>query len=71
MAGARAQSGFQPEPLGREDAAHPQFGANFPTFRYFWDYGGGAMTDWGVHLIDPMHQCFDEVMPHLDFGPGR
>ena len=41
---------------------HP-YGAGFPTFRYFWDYAGGAMTDWGVHLIDPMHQCFDEVMP--------
>jgi predicted dehydrogenase len=37
--------------------------STFPTFRYFWDYAGGAMTDWGVHLIDPMHQCFDEVMP--------
>jgi predicted dehydrogenase len=36
---------------------------SFPTFRYFWDYAGGAMTDWGVHLIDPLHQCFDEVMP--------
>jgi predicted dehydrogenase len=35
----------------------------FPTFRYFWDYAGGAMTDWGVHLIDPLHQCFDETMP--------
>jgi predicted dehydrogenase len=35
----------------------------FPTFRYFWDYAGGAMTDWGVHLIDPVHQCFDETMP--------
>ena len=35
----------------------------FPTFRYFWDYAGGAMTDWGVHLIDPLHQCFDEIMP--------
>jgi len=22
------------------------------TWRYFWDYGGGIMTDWGVHLID-------------------
>jgi predicted dehydrogenase len=21
------------------------------------------MTDWGVHLVDPLHQCFDEVMP--------
>lgn len=37
--------------------------ATFPTFRYFWDYAGGAMTDWGVHLLDPVHQCFDEVMP--------
>jgi predicted dehydrogenase len=35
----------------------------FPTFRYFWDYAGGAMTDWGVHLIDPLHQCFHEAMP--------
>jgi predicted dehydrogenase len=35
----------------------------FPTFRYFWDYAGGAMTDWGVHLIDPLHQCFNDVMP--------
>jgi predicted dehydrogenase len=33
------------------------------TFRYFWDYAGGAMTDWGVHLIDPLHQCLDEAMP--------
>jgi len=33
------------------------------TFRYFWDYAGGAMTDWGVHLVDPLHQCFGEVMP--------
>ncbi|MBI5281607.1 MAG: Gfo/Idh/MocA family oxidoreductase [Candidatus Solibacter usitatus] len=35
----------------------------FPTFRYFWDYAGGAMTDWGVHLIDPIHQCFGDIMP--------
>jgi predicted dehydrogenase len=37
--------------------------ANFPTFRNFWDYAGGAMTDWGVHLLDPIHQCFGEPMP--------
>src|SRR6202142_2526630 len=37
--------------------------ATFPTFRYFWDYAGGAMTDWGVHLIDPIHQCFGDPMP--------
>jgi predicted dehydrogenase len=22
------------------------------NFRWFWDYGGGLMTDWGVHLIN-------------------
>ncbi len=22
------------------------------TWRMFWDYGGGLVTDWGVHLID-------------------
>lgn len=22
------------------------------TFRYFWDYAGGLMTDWGAHMID-------------------
>lgn len=48
---------------GVKDAAHPTYGAGFPTFRYFWDYAGGAMTDWGVHLIDPLHQMFDDTMP--------
>jgi predicted dehydrogenase len=47
---------FNPNRWGKETAT-------FPTFRYFWDYAGGAMTDWGVHLIDPLHQCFGEVMP--------
>ena len=47
---------FNLEPLGRGVTT-------FPTFRYFWDYAGGAMTDWGVHLIDPVHQCFGEPMP--------
>jgi predicted dehydrogenase len=22
------------------------------SFRFFWDYAGGLMTDWGVHLLD-------------------
>ena len=22
------------------------------NFRWFWDYAGGLMTDWGVHLIN-------------------
>jgi predicted dehydrogenase len=33
------------------------------TFRYFWDYAGGAMTDWGVHLLDIVQLAYDEVMP--------
>jgi predicted dehydrogenase len=33
------------------------------TFRYFWDYAGGAMTDWGVHLLDIVQFAFDEQMP--------
>ncbi|MGD0499337.1 MAG: Gfo/Idh/MocA family oxidoreductase [Bryobacteraceae bacterium] len=37
-------------------------GKNFPTFRYFWDYAGGAMTDWGVHYVDPIHQFLGEPL---------
>jgi predicted dehydrogenase len=33
------------------------------TFRYFWDYEGGAITDWGVHLLDIVQFAFDEAMP--------
>lgn len=33
------------------------------TFRYFWDYAGGAMTDWNVHLQDIIQYAYDEVMP--------
>jgi predicted dehydrogenase len=44
---------------------HPEMGDKkpFPYFRYFWDYAGGLMTDWGVHLLDVVHFAFDEPMP--------
>jgi predicted dehydrogenase len=32
-------------------------------FRYYWDYAGGMMTDWGVHLLDIVQMAFGEQMP--------
>jgi predicted dehydrogenase len=33
------------------------------TFRWFWDYAGGMMTDWGVHLIDIVQWAMEENAP--------
>ncbi len=33
------------------------------TFRWFWDYAGGLMTDWGVHMIDMILFATDAVAP--------
>src|SRR5690349_10446030 len=32
-------------------------------FRWFWDYAGGMMTDWGVHLIDIVHMAMQVDAP--------
>ena len=33
------------------------------NFRWFWDYAGGLMTDWGVHLIDIALWAMDAKAP--------
>ena len=35
----------------------------FSRFRWFWDYAGGMMTDWGVHWLDIVQMAFGEEMP--------
>jgi predicted dehydrogenase len=35
----------------------------YSTFRYFWDYAGGWMTDWGVHWLDIVQMAFKEEVP--------
>lgn len=35
------------------------------SWRMFWDYGGGLMTDWGVHLIDMALWAKDITTPPL------
>jgi predicted dehydrogenase len=33
------------------------------TFRYFWDYAGGMMTDWCVHLLDIVQWAMEVDAP--------
>ena len=43
----------------------------FSRFRYFWDYAGGMMTDWGVHLVDIVQWAFNEAMPATITASGQ
>jgi predicted dehydrogenase len=42
----------------------------FSFFRYFWDYAGGMMTDWGIHLLDIVQMAFNEMEPTVVTGVG-
>jgi predicted dehydrogenase len=33
------------------------------NFRWFWDYAGGLMTDWGVHLLNMVEMGMPNDMP--------
>ena len=43
----------------------PNLPPRWSTFRYFWDYAGGFMTDWGVHLIDIVHWAMQVEGPSV------
>ncbi len=45
-------------------------GDRWSTFRYFWDYAGGMMTDWGVHLIDIVLWAMNERAPKSVMAAG-
>ena len=43
-----------------------RFGVNpyqYAHFRWFWDYAGGMMTDWGIHLLDIVLMAMAEPGP--------
>jgi predicted dehydrogenase len=40
------------------------------NFRFFWDYAGGLMSDWGVHLLDYALEGMGADLPPLTFGGG-
>jgi predicted dehydrogenase len=46
--------------------------AMFPwsTFRYFWDYAGGWMTDWGVHFINVVQWAMKVDGPNAVVASG-
>jgi predicted dehydrogenase len=39
-------------------------------FRWFWDYAGGLMTDWGVHLIDMILWGMNTEAPQTVMAAG-
>jgi len=40
------------------------------NFRFFWDYAGGLMSDWGVHLLDYALEGMNVGLPSYVYGAG-
>jgi len=55
--------GVNPSQWGILDPNLFPAGAKWSSFRYFWDYAGGDMTDTGVHQLDIVQMAFDEAVP--------
>lgn len=39
-------------------------------FRWYWDYSGGLMTDWGAHMIDIANMGMDVISPKSALSIG-
>ncbi len=62
--GAAAPAGPAPVPEGLDWDAFlgpakkvPYDPRRYSSWRSYWDYGGGMITDWGVHWMDIVHLC--------------
>jgi len=40
------------------------------NFRWFWDYSGGILTDWGTHLLDVVHWAMGVDAPRTIQATG-
>src|SRR5205085_2349154 len=40
------------------------------SFRWFWDYAGGFLTDWGTHRLDSVHQVMGVDAPRTVAAAG-
>jgi len=40
------------------------------NFRWFWDYSGGILTDWGTHLMDVVHWAMEVDAPRTIMATG-
>lgn len=56
--------------LGPAPSVHYNRNRCLVNFRWFWDYAGGKLTDWGTHLIDIVHWAMDVDAPTAVFAAG-
>ena len=63
----RPRLGHVPRPLPKVPFNRNRF---LSTFRYFWDYSGGYITDFGNHRLDTMQQIMGVSAPHTISATG-